>query len=425
MRSASYRSGMWFVVALICLLVGAIGAAAAETPRDATPEEQATLNFFRIPSRQTTDATMRSLSGGCDFNPFAVLESRFKGTNGITPQIGNGGGYDKGLNPALACRVAKLLIFAQERGCPFKIVSAYRATQGCGTPRDGCAAQGRSCHQYGLAADIGSSRRCVEWMLRDVLGIKRLHPAFGVHIAYFEGDYSHVHIQCNETRPAVCGPGSVQCDGRLMFSGDTSRIGNPGPPSSPLSNAVRNALGPPSSPPPPAPLAPPQALPEAQQPFQYLDTKPTTTPTIPRTDGGQNATSSRASGRTNKVTSSSSVFEQIMAISNPVEPTATSTTTPFTLSIEPYDIVLLQGNTPFAFDTQNPTGTSPYSYAQQTFTPNDLSWDSGQNTYSPQQLSALRTILATMKETLLRMLEYLKPFGWRTSGATPEYLGSE
>src|SRR3989344_3456504 len=210
------------------------------------------------------------IEGGCNFNPYAVLESEFKGAPGITPIPGNNNTARAGLDSALACRLVKLLRFARDRGCNFKIVSAYRATQGCQGTAGSCAPQGLSCHQYGLAADIGSTLGCIKWMKDQVLGVKQPNATFGVKIAYFSGDYSHVHIQCNETPGAQCRPATPPCNGGMRITpSDTSGIPDPSQttPTSRLSNAVRQSVAPQPAPQPaPAQTTPaPAATTPAQQ----------------------------------------------------------------------------------------------------------------------------------------------------------------
>ena len=437
---------------LASLAVGV--AVAAETPRAATSEEQQILNFLRLPSGQTTDSFMKTIKGGCDFNPYAVLESRYRGAGGITPAMSGSGGYDRGLNPALACRVARLLQFAESRGCMFKIVSAYRKYQGCGAARNGCAAQGRSCHQYGLAADIGSNPRCINWMKDQVLGVKQPNSAFGVHIAYFAGDYSHLHIQCNENRPAVCSPQTRPCDGSFVFTGDVSNIPNPGPQNDYGPNA-QNPQPTPQQPPPQQ--QPPRPLPplESQKPKEPpLDGKNKTF-YPPGTCAPQNycadgnifyrsdscldqlqekcpygcsgvfcsavpmssnpllsAFSTSSLGGTptddkNK-TSTTTVFDRIVDIGNPLASGATVGTSTLVLTNEITRVDKLHYIPEEDATIAEIEGDSD-PFAQQTFS----SMDSGQNanSRSSQEYSALQKILDTMRTILLRVLEYLRPFG--------------
>jgi hypothetical protein len=110
-------------------------------------------------------------------------------------------------------------------------------------------------------------------------------------------------------------------------------------------------------------------------------------------------------------TSPTSAFEQIELIAEP-------TTTPqdvgyvsdrlFELAIEGEDIGTIQDKT-----EQEATTTSSTDLllppSQQTFVSGDLRYS--QEQYQPQQLSGMQQVLATMKDMLLRVLAYLRPFG--------------
>ncbi|MBI2612289.1 hypothetical protein HYW59_00520 [Candidatus Kaiserbacteria bacterium] len=105
-----------------------------------------------------------------------------------------------------------------------------------------------------------------------------------------------------------------------------------------------------------------------------------------------------------------SAIDQIGLIAEPTStPSGTVSDLLFELAISGEDIATLQ-------DESNPASTkvqggSPYMppASQQTFVSGDLRY--GQAEYQPQQLSALQRTLATMKDTLLRVLAYLRPFG--------------
>ena len=77
---------------------------------------------------------------------------------------------------------------------------------------------------------------------------------------------------------------------------------------------------------------------------------------------------------------------------------------------------------------QTPAGALADAYqfappdSQQTFVSPDLGQSSGAYTNPPQQ-STFQKALADMKAVVLRILEYLRPFG--RSGGTGEYLMSE
>ncbi len=253
--------------------------------RPVTDQEVKTKGF---PAGSCTDENTATLTnGGCDYNPYEMLLQKWaKGRDDITPQGGNTGG----INMALACRLTKFFKAVEEKGCSVKIISGYRSaakqSSMCGAGRTGCAAGGRSCHQYGLAVDVASS--CIGWM-------RAAAPQFKLGFPYYGP-----HIQCAEHRVAACSPQTPPCDGSAAINPDLSNIpppnqipntyfsppqgGNPNitddgikPPTSqssplaPLTNAIRNLLNP-----------QPQQQP-AQQPA-------TTTPQTPPSLGTVNST---------------------------------------------------------------------------------------------------------------------------------------
>ena len=140
------------------------------------------------------------LQGGCGGDPFQAL-AKYGCTrqNECVPASANGQG---GINSGLACRLTKLFDAAVKAGCTPKIISAYRSAAKqqsmCGAGKSGCAAAGKSCHQYGLAVDVGS---CQDWLRKN-------SPQFQLHFPYYGP-----HIQCIEHRVAACNPSTPPCKG--------------------------------------------------------------------------------------------------------------------------------------------------------------------------------------------------------------------
>ncbi len=381
------------------------------------------------------------INGGCDFNPYAVLESEFRGAPGITPQPGNNNTARAGLDSALACRLVKLLRFARDRGCNFKIVSAYRPYQGCQGTVGSCAPQGLSCHQYGLAADIGSTLQCIMWMKDQVLGVKQPNATFGVKIAYFSGDYSHVHIQCNETPGAQCSQSTPECNGGIKITPDTSGIPNPSrtTPTSNLSNTVRQSVAPQPAPaaqtaPAPAPTTPGQQLCTPQftctDGVMYYKTSSCTTQQYQVCTSGCSGNICAVPAGTSLISDlltktptttaatstrqATSTFDLIGALVNPVDnrrPVAPTATSVNLTGLSGQGVVVLQAQPQDR--TLAPTGPvyqlAPSS--QQTFTSPDLAQSPQASPHTPQQLSMFQSILANLKTAVLAVLQYLKPFG--------------
>jgi hypothetical protein len=193
----------------------------------------------------------KKLWGGCDSDPYPFLEQRHTGKppiSFVTPVGASQGSTNLqyGLNPILACRLKKFLEQAEQKGCSFKINSAMRPTQRC-TPGPGCAPQGVSCHQYGLAVDMNGSLTCLSWMTQ-VLGRKNASSPFGLHVAYTEVGPGYRHLQCSENVQAACSPQTQGCGGNYnVTGGDLSGVPGPGsytqPPTTGMANQLRQALG--------------------------------------------------------------------------------------------------------------------------------------------------------------------------------------
>ena len=391
-------------------------------PRQATPEELADLKALGIDSNLIDAGLIERLRGGCEASPYRILETEFKGSANvqITP-VGSGASLSNGINPALACRLIKLLQAARQRGCNVKLISAYRSAQQqqgvCGAGRTGCAPAGKSCHQYGLAVDV--SNQCIGWM-------RMVAPQFQLVFPYY-GD----HIQCAEHRVASCSPSTPPCNGSVSINPDLTTFPSPqsvpdtyyvppaaGPaPSSGIADQIRSALGmtPPPPPPPPPPLPSPQpSTQQPAQPIQQSQQEPLQNAfqTIPATS----STSSISSLLTtinigSNGTTSTSTIDILSNFVNPLTITSTDigTSSPISLILSAInDIAAIGPDSAAATSSKaSSTLTTQIVNSQQTFTSGNLG-DFG--TGVPQQTSTFLQALEGAKKVLLGMLEYLKPF---------------
>lgn len=406
------------------------------------------------------DVSQNTLYGGCDSNPYPFLEQRHSGDRSnsfITPLAGAGGTLKQGLNPALACRLKKFIEFAESRGCRLSVNSAMRPVQKCNPGGGACAPQGASCHQYGLAVDIGGNPQCLAWVL-DVLGRKNANSPFGLHSAYSEHP-GYRHLQCVENLQASCSPQTRGCDGKVNINPDLSGIPGPQPT---LSDGIRRALGmQPQMPPQPQLPAQPQissqspqqtppplgsnsttSLPEgtcapkfycANSTYYYrtstcidqayqqcpngcdstgstcslsssilgnLRSSPTST-----TSGGSGATSS----------TTKSAFDLIEAYMNPVSSIIEiGTATSIALNQDIRDIAMTtagqQGQNRQPATVGTSSALAPQYVGQQTFTSNDLSFSPMQGVNLGTNTFAYQT-LETLKRILLYVLDVVRPFG--------------
>lgn len=394
------------------------------------------------------DSGQKQLYGGCDQNPYDLLETNFKsGSNvQITPRTDGNGSPVGGIDSALACRLTKFLEASRQRGCNPKIISAYRSAQQqqdmCGAGRSGCAPAGASCHQYGLAIDVSAS--CIGWM-------RMAAPQFQLVFPYY-GD----HIQCAEhpsaSRRSCTGP----CNGGIAINPNLSTLPHPSQvpdtyfvppapvsPTSGLTNQFRQAMGLPQQPTiPTTPASSPSpitsnlaqptqsnfCLPEykcsgntllyqnsfcATQTQQVCPSGCVNGACVAATSTAT-STNTNENTNTNTDTSTSSAIDIIGTLSGySATTTSIGTSTPLQLllsitqdqsqatarpGINPLVGVLAPGS----------IANMQLVGAQQTFTSPDL--NQNMPPVRTQERSALFTILENMKQVLLKALEYLRPF---------------
>lgn len=157
-----------------------------------------------------TQQDQQLLFGGCPADMWQYLKSK------ATSEADQGSGRslvprkgEPGITPGLACRLYNFFHYLEKNGCNPKIISAFRSksvqASMCGSGRSGCAAAGRSCHQYGAAVDVSG---CVDKM-RSLLSNKG--NQFKLHFPYYGP-----HIQCIEHKTAgasSCAPPNPACGG--------------------------------------------------------------------------------------------------------------------------------------------------------------------------------------------------------------------
>ncbi len=340
------------------------------------------------------------------------------------------------LNPQFAVCAAKFLKAIRQRDSSVCIISAFRSVAHqqclCGGGGHLCARPGRSKHQQGRAIDLRA--RNLAWVHVEA----RRFGGLGFPV---RGDAPHME------------PIGGNCATPGYWPSDPSSVTPyPATPSSGLTNAVRNLFNPqeemcalPGGGQVPCssianrgaqqPLAQ-REQPQLQQP-PPLGTQ-NTTPYAPGTcapefycanstyyyrsstcvdhvyqkcPAGCSATSNTCAS-TSTSQSSFSAIDQIGLIAEPTStPVGAVSDLLFELTISGDDIATLRDETAQS-DTiaQDDASPLPPPLSQQTFVSSDLRYSQVEQ-YQPQQLSALQQALATMKDILLRVLAYLRPFG--------------
>jgi len=372
----------------------------------------AELKTTTVNGMTVSDATAKAMQGGCDGDPYEKLKP-FITSGNIVPKWMNGK-PEAGIDPALACRLSKMLEAMKGR-CNAKIISGYRSAgqqeSMCGSGRTGCAPPGRSCHQYGLAVDLSTDCNRL---------LRQIAPQFQLGFPYYG-----IHVQCAEHKTASRSSCTGPCNGGIAINPDQNALANAGnySPSSALSNMFRQALGMPQQPQQPPPPAPQQALPQQQQPTQFF-------PSTGQTSGSSGAGTTGSSpvsalspesqqylGVTQTNQPQTSIADQLVQMaygttSTATQPQNTGTTVPLILTAN--DTGTIQTAPTSAKDVvvtqQNSIGSLQPA---QTFTSSDLAYAPQAPAVTRPQPTGVFAVLETMKSVLLRMLEILRPMGIR------------
>lgn len=388
---------------LVLILLAALPQLIYAAP---TPEQVASLRAFGMdPNFSGYEPVLKILWGGCDYDPYQRLERVKNGNAQITPKVtGNGGAGEVkgGIHPTLACRLTKLIeAFPQ---CNIRINSAFRAVQGC-KPGPGCAPQGLSCHQYGLAVDISST---CQGQLAQFLGVRTSTSQgaqqFKLHFGYQLPGTQPNHIQCVENGVASCNPNTKPCDGNGAITGGSSYV--PPSPTSAFTDSIRNVLGmQPAQPAAPAlPALPSQPLGQTQSPLSSFNSNPTPLVSDSLVTTGTGATTSN------------SIADRLNELVNGTTATTTQSATSVPLVINSNDVRNIESNAP---QNSHQTGTAQIGggITQTTFTNNPQPLQTTPNT----NLTRYQSILSSFRAALQLMLNYLRPFG----RATNDEHGSE
>ena len=294
-----------------------------------------------------------------------------------------------------------------------------------------CAPPGYSYHQKGLAIDVsGISNLSQSWQIAASNGI--VNPA-GLH----RSDPNHF-----QTLNSNCAGAPVPTNDQGDYYNDTNRF-FPSPPSFPGDSLLRGLLQPP--PPPPPPIQP--TSPAATQPTLSTGTSApplgvvNTTAQSPGACAPQfycigninyyrastcvdqvyqtcangcsgttcigSTTPSISNTNTNVNTNGTSTYDLIGAYANPFSSVDIATITPITLNPNTSNPDVLQPPTPQGTTPPGSVGAVQPASPQGTFVSNDLA---NSPTYGGPQ-SAFNTTLNNIRNTLLNILNYLRPFG--------------
>lgn len=413
-------------IILSCSLLFAHPAFAAECPAGTQPATAANLDKMRaagIPDPKvgmcwnSADKIVGAEAGEAK----QYLRSIFNDRGGRCSDKTDAEAKINNLNPTFALCAAKFLKAVREMDPSIKITSAYRTTEHqrclCGDRgSSGCAAAGNSNHQLGIAVDL--TARNYSWLHAQIDRFPGLR-----YLTIANDPY---HMEAVKGGPCMQ-PGYVPPD----FSPTN-------PPAPPFDNAIRRLFQP-TPPPPPVQTASPAATqPTLQQTTPpTLGTNSTTTYDVgtcapqfycmnstyyyrtstcidqvyQKCQYGCAETGLCAEGvatSSTPTTTSTSTYDLIDQFANPTSTASSSTPAPITLNPGTAQATVLQPQ-----ETENgivyvPVAPGRSPSGQQTFTSSDLS--GGAPTFSQPQ-SGFQTTLASLKQAVLGMLAYLRPFG--------------
>lgn len=312
-------------------------------------------------------------------------------------------GTIQNLNPQFAVCAAQFLKFANETlGVPTCIKEGFRTVQKQNeyVARGAFACRyGAQCeHPRGIAIDVNTGSRA---------GYARLHEnacQFGVDFYLrFDDQYHFVPLSHSIQRGKSSCKQQIQTN--CLTPGFTPKDMGFGtvPTQSPVSRfteSIRQALGlstqqPAST----QPAVPSQPVSSSQSPIQAFEPQPTT---------GVSSQIGTSGGTTN-ATSAADLLEELAFGTGAATSSSFATSVPLVVSgADAAGITSSQNQNNVQ---QNlPPGVSGIS--QQTFISGDLSWQKDGVASTPP-LTGMQAILATMKMTLMRILQYLVPFGAR------------
>ncbi|TSC86179.1 MAG: hypothetical protein G01um10148_685 [Parcubacteria group bacterium Gr01-1014_8] len=355
-----------------------------------------------------SEDTAKHLKGGCEYDPYAKLYELKAVSSGakVTPTLIDGALKD-GLDPALVCRLTKLIEWAQGRGCVPMIISGFRtyAQQASIVARGRSkAGPGGSCHNFGLAVDM--SNRCQGAM-------QEAAPQFGLKSG-FPGYPNPIHFQCIE-HSAGAGRSSGcrgSCNGGMEIAPDPTILSNIPNSSAPLGlgDAFRQNTGL-GQQDPPSPAIPPQYA--TAQPQQFF--QPTQTGQPGQT--GQPTTIGTPTGGSTIPTTGEpppSVGDKLLNLAYGTStiggPVNIATTVPIIVTSKDATGLPAKSTSTRSKGFYGTT-TSPLHF-EETFGTSEYE-DNGTSSEVASRNWMVR-ILAELRATLLMILEILRPFGIRT-----------
>jgi hypothetical protein len=311
------------------------------------------------------------------------------------------------LNPTFTVCAAQFLKEFETRYGKVKITSAGRsaAQQKCVCPvaiPGKCGSVGSSNHQRALALDVHPANGNYMQMQ----AFARANPAFGVCFPLGERDRPHMilaGIGGGESNNCAAQGITKPCAGAPTLVVPAPLTSEQAPPTAAFSDSIRQALGMPTQQNgvTASPSLPAQALSSSQTPLQAFDDTNTNSPSLIGT----------SLGNTSHATSAADELEDLAFGHSAATSTGTATSVP----------LIVSGANAATLSTSQNTNAGPAvttqgvsSPSQTTFISGDLSWQN-EGTSESRPLSGTAAILATIKATLQRILQYLVPFGTRST----------
>ncbi len=270
---------------------------------------------------------------------------------------------------------------------------ATRVTTPCG-----------SYHPWGLAADFNNNARSTSaWMRANA-------QRFGITTI---GEWDYNHFQDAQGKYGNCG----ECDKGSGGNGVLPDSAGGGGSAPSVSGQIRSALGMPPQPPTPPAAQTPQtsvaSTPTQQLTTSELVTTPTSTPVSTTINTNTNTNSNTNVKAT--TTTATSTFEEILEYADPVSDSI-DIGSPALINLNDDVSGTVSRLYPVNSRPQGATGTvaSAYVTPPQTFTSPDLAQNpSGFSGTGQQDTTFLVRLYTTLRDSLVLVLQYLRPFGGR------------
>lgn len=310
------------------------------------------------------------------------------------------------LNDAFAVCAARFFKEYQQRYGKVYITSAYRSPGAGGTNQCAGGVDGSN-HTRGVAIDVHPNSGNYDSMMNFAIANKQFGVCFPRPLYKGKPDLPHMILAgIGGGEGGRCANQGITkpCDGVNFDPNSVQAAAASSPtPSAQFANSIRSALGQPTLPPQP-PL--PQQTFAQMQPISNAFNQPTSSVTPTTGSEAIGGVSGQITSSTSTGTSSADILEDLAFGKKASTQGATST---FAVVINGSDVGGIGSGQKPPTSSSTSTSLAGASPIQNTFVTTDLSFRAT-NSFGGEQ-NSFAQILASIRATLLQMLQYLRPFG--------------